>query len=129
METCNSCQTEAVWSTFGPWCDVCGGVVGPTGKHYIRHVATASGNGGSFKILRDESSATYAFVYKRNTKTWIEEKGEWRNQVATYMTHAPSLDAIIALVQPEARGDKSNPLPELIPAKSATEAELKTLSE
>lgn len=123
---CLGCKTTVPEHSYGAWCDSCGGVIRPDGSHYVRHVATAKGAGGEFKILWDDSTADYSFTRLVKIKKFVEEQGQWV-QMYEPRTHRGRLDDVIALVQPYARGDSAD-LPELIHTKHATESEIEAIS-
>jgi len=101
---CRGCDAIAIETSYGPWCDVCGGVMLRTGEPYVRHVATASGPGGEFKILFDHTLRTYTVSVPMKTRTWIEIKQEFVQATKTFM-FIGTLDFVIALIQPYARGE------------------------
>lgn len=124
---CRSCGGDAISSSYGPWCDPCGGVYFDKGKPYVRHVATAKGAGGEFKILFDHSLGSYVFSVQREVKVWVKVRNEFKQGVRTF-THNGTLDAMIAMAQPEARGD-AHDLPQLLTGTGATPEEVATLDQ
>ena len=120
---CITCMDPVVETVWGPWCDKCGGVRAPTGLLIFRHVATAYGDGGRHPIVFDASTESYAVVmpHLRNPHAGeMDSFGEFRKSPLV-MAHG-TIDAMIALVQPLARGDGHH-LPSLAPAPSATKEE------
>jgi len=88
---------------------------------YVRHVATASGVGGQFKILFDHSLGEYVVSVTRNIKTWVEIKGEFLQAQRTFV-YKGTFDLVVALVQPEARGS-SQEFPDLVIGPGANDDE------
>jgi hypothetical protein len=104
-------------------------------------VATVEGAGGRYPVVYDISTESYGVAWPKkvilvkcvhcglqtpieNPKkdlTHLEDMG-----VPKHYSHRGSLDAMLALIQPIARGD-SNDIPELIAAPSATELEKKLI--
>jgi len=140
---CVGCQKEAQETLWGVWCDSCGGVMlGNPPKLFFRHVATADGAGGRFPIVYDASSCSYAVAYPRPKSDFVkcqycgketpadpvEEKRRDRSAKELGFVRAPfyvshgTLDAIIGIVQPMAKGD-SPEVPELSQAPSSTPEE------
>jgi hypothetical protein len=140
---CSGCGVEAKETWWGPWCDRCGGVmIGDPPKLFFRHVATVDGPGGRFSVVYDISTADYAVTYPRlgsttvqcrhcGQETPVDPEGERRRaaSAAELGFHLPpvstthgSLDAVLAAIQPFARG-KGDDIPELSRAPSATAEE------
>jgi len=124
---CRGCDAIAQESSYGPWCDACGGVMFRAGEPYVRHVATASGAGGDFKILYDHSFRQYSVAVTRNIKTWVELKKDFVQAVRTFI-YTGTLDYVIALIQPEARGDAKE-YPALLIGAGANDDEKASVAE
>ncbi len=124
---CRGCSEEAVESAYGPWCEKCGGVMYRSGEPHVRHIATAHGEGGEFKILYDHSLASYTASIVRLIRTWVEIKGEFIQAERTF-THQGTLDTMIALVQPWARG-QSGEIPTITVGPGSTEDERQVVEE
>ena len=141
MQACKGCGNAAGADWFGdPWCDPCGGIAGRPGWLLMRHVATVDGEGCRLPIVWDVSQGYYKFrhpnkVNPRYVKAMKEaeerkKKGlEPRKLIETEFSAQPiltisheSLDAVIAMSQPIARGD-SDEWPELSAAPTATKSE------
>ena len=122
---CYKCDANSIESTYGPWCDTCGGVAYPSGEMYVRHVATAMGAGGEHHILFDSSLNEYSFLNKRLVKVWLRRQGRFATVLKTFINHG-NLDLMIALAQPFARGDGAE-LPDLLAGTGATEEEKEIL--
>lgn len=122
---CPGCGAEGKETVLGIWCDTCGGVVirkGPNGPELLfRHVATLDGKGGRFPIVYDVSTGDYSMAYQREVKEFVKIRDEWVQRVKTFTNHG-TLDAVIALGQPHAKGDGEE-MPELSVAPSATPEE------
>lgn len=89
--------------------------------HYVRHVATAIGAGGAYRILYDASLNAYSVGIMRPVKIKVRYKDEWVEGKKLFTYHG-TLDAMVALAQPEARGSDSD-LPVLSATPSATPEE------
>lgn len=122
---CRNCESEARETSYGPWCDACGGVYLRKGEPYVRHVATAKGHGGEFPILYDHTLGGYTFSYQRLVRTWVQLKNDWVQANRTF-TNSGSLDLMIAMAQPHAKGDGKE-LPELMAGHGATKEEIAQL--
>ncbi len=128
--TCPGCEAEVPNSYLGPWCDSCGGLMVRPGVLLLRHVATVDGPGGRYPIVFDLSCQDYSCTIPVPPPNYnpgeLDEDGFHPPPLTTY--RAPSLDAIIALMQPIASGPKGPdglppPMPELSAAPSATPRE------
>lgn len=113
---CNGAVDETLW---GPWCDPCGGVVVGGGHGLIfRHVATVQGEGGTFPIVYDKSSSAYAHMLKEpNPNAHLNGGDDGFHRPPVQVVHG-TLDAVLAIAYPDARGD--GPGASLAPAPSAT---------
>lgn len=139
---CIGCSTETTFSEWGDWCDVCGGVMvpGTPPRLFFRHVATAKGPGGIFAVVYDVSAEAYGVAWPRKVmmtrcihcgqQTPVDARSGLTVlddlQHRGYHSKRGSLDAMLALVQPLARGD-SQEIPELAPAPSITDEERRTI--
>lgn len=154
MVECINCKSQnTVENVWGNWCDACGGVMLPgslvddsdKGLHpgpprlFFRHVATVSGAGGRYPIVFDLSAGQYAIAWPRKVElvkcqhcgqnTPVERTGLGNLddlKLIGYHSARGTLDAIIAVGQPIAKGD-SDELPELSAAPSSTEEERKII--
>src|SRR6266496_1181193 len=124
---CRNCGGQARETSYGPFCDRCGGVWLRPGEPYVRHVATAKGEGGEFPILYDHSLSEYAFSFQRLVRTWVQVQNDWVQTLRTFTKHG-TLDEMIALVQPHARGTGAG-IPELLTGSGATPEEILILDE
>lgn len=126
---CLKCGGESIQTSYGPWCNTCGGVMCSNGEPYVRHVATVKGAGGEYTIIYDYSISQYSFSYKRAIKLWVgtEEGGDWKQGIKTF-TQNGSLDEMLSMAQPHAQG-KGQELPELFTGTGANQEELAILNE
>ena len=141
MRQCLGCEKVATASWFGDaWCDPCGGVMGTKNLLLFRHVATVDGAGGRIPVVWDESGKCYKFRhpskvnprYERYMAESVERKKsglpprppiEAEFAVQPILTiNNESLDAVLAIAQPIARGNKEE-WPELSAAPTATKSE------
>ena len=141
MISCVGCGRETIQDMWGNWCDNCGGVViGPPPRLFFRHVATLDGAGGRYSVVYDLSSESYGVAWPKkstmvkcthcgqltpgdNVRFGLLQLDEINPQ---YYSTRGTLDAVVALIQPVARGD-SDELPTLSVAPSCTEEERKIL--
>jgi hypothetical protein len=137
---CLGCERETIETAWGNWCDPCGGVViGQPPILFFRHVATMSGPTGHYPIVFDVSSNSYGVAWPRktlmvtcihcglqtpgdDTRNGLKRLDDLRTQ--QFYSKRGTLDEILAWIQPIARGDGPD-MPELAPAPSATEIEVK----
>ena len=135
---CLGCGDEVVVNEWGNWCDKCGGVIlaGKPPRLFFRHVATVDGKGGRFPIIYDLSSASYGVAWPRKVtyvtcihcggKTPGDDPREGLARLddlkVSFNSKRGSLEAMMALIQPIARGD-SDDFPEISAAKTATQEE------
>ncbi len=140
---CVGCNDEVPETVWGNWCDKCGGVVipgTPRARLFFRHVATVDGAGGRFPVVYDLSAEAYGVSWPK-TQVMVtcvhcgsQTPGEDPRNGLTRLDdlRVPSnsrrgtLDAMIALIQPIARGD-SEDLPGISAAPSSTPEERKTV--
>ncbi len=130
MLTCPGCGTTVPPYFLGPWCDTCGGIMARPGVLLLRHVATVDGPGGRFPIVFDRSCDDYSCSIPKAPRPEAQmklrdEDGFKRPRITTYRG---SLDLVIAMMQPIARGPKgpdgeAPPMPELSAAPFATDEE------
>lgn len=146
---CINCKGPTIENAWGNWCDACGGVMlpgppvpdseggvrpGPS-RLFFRHVATVYGAGGRFPIVYDLSANQYAIAWLRKVEvvrcvhcgqnTPVDRQGLGKLddlKLLGYNSARGSLDAMIAIGQPLAKGDSAE-LPDLAPAPTATEEE------
>jgi hypothetical protein len=140
---CVGCNREGIETLWGCICNECGGVMvaGGDGPRLIfRHVASVDGEGGRFQVVFDASAADYAVAYPRKAPMVVRcvhcgcetptdlagaraaaEIGMLK-QPAHYVTHG-TLDAVLAVIQPIARGSNGQGPPELSRSPHATEEE------
>jgi hypothetical protein len=119
---CPNCGGSVQETLFGPWCDPCGGVVFKPGPPFFRHVATVDGAGGRYPIVFDVSTGDYAHMRPGVLRVAAGRsvEGEFKRPMVE-VAHG-SLDAVIALSYPDAKGEGEGP-PELSSAPSATPEE------
>ena len=143
MKACKGCGNAGGADWFGdPWCDPCGGIAGRPGMLLMRHVATVDGKGCRLPIVWDVSQSYYKFRHPKKVnpryealhKEAVDEHGNLRISledidlndefpVTPVLTISnKSLDAVIALSQPIAKGD-SDEWPGLSAAPTATKSE------
>ena len=127
--TCPGCTAEVPNYFLGPWCDACGGIASRLGVLLLRHVATVDGPGGRFPIVFDASCQDYSCSANMPPPGYDPTKRDEDGfRPAPITTFHGTLDAVISLMQPIARGPKTldgeaPPLPELSAAPSATPQE------
>lgn len=122
---CVTCSGPVQHTLHGDWCDACGGVSFKPGQLFFRHVATVEGAGGRFPIVFDLSGNDYAASYPKPPGTLampILADADLGFRPSGVFTVRGTLDAVIAIMQPVARGD-SLEMPELSAAPSATDEE------
>lgn len=118
---CPNCDGPVNFTLFGAWCDTCGGVATRKGLLFFRHVATVDGAGGRYPIVFDVSTGDYAHMHPgTQPDTGPKVEGEFRRPHVR-VSHG-SLDAVIALAYPDAKGDGEE-APELSAAPTATPEE------
>lgn len=136
---CKKCNSEVVENAWGDWCDYCGGVIVGT-KLFFRHVATVEGKGGRYPIVYDLSAETYGVawpkkvVFVKCVYCGMQTPGDDPRDGLTrlddlrvsYYSKRGSLDAMLAFIEPVARGE-SVELPELSAAPSSTPEERKLI--
>lgn len=124
---CKGCKGDTIDTWYGEWCQVCGGTAVRPGVLIYRHVATVDGKGGRLAIVWDESTQDYAFIYPRKINPHAgshDLDGEFR--LTKLCTAHGSLDAMLALAQPEAKGD-GDEFPSLSASPFSTVAERKMM--
>lgn len=117
---CQNCRGEVVYNDWGPWCDRCGGVYFKPGVVFFRHVATVEGQGGRFPIVYDLSTSDYAFMHKEPAAVDGKTDLDGFHKPGVNVSHG-SLDAVIGISWPDARGEGAEA--ELSAAPSATDEE------
>jgi hypothetical protein len=135
---CLGCGQETIFSEWGDWCDPCGGVVvaGSPPRLFFRHVATVKGDCGIFAVVYDISAEQYGVAWPRKVVTTKcihcgqNTPIDVRTGLAVlddlqhrgFHSKRGTLDAMLAFVQPMARGGSSE-IPILAPAPSVTDEE------
>jgi len=113
---CQGCGLECRDWYGDAWCDHCGGVMARPDLLIFRHVATVDGKGGRLPIVYDESTSDYKFRYPHTPKPSEALKRKIddgfnpdfvRRRSAGFLSAHGSLDAILALALPWAKGDGS----------------------
>lgn len=99
---CVTCKGETKETTFGPWCDVCGGVSFKPDQLFFRHVATVDGPGGRFPIVYDMSTSDYAYMHKEPNPPSNKRDIDGFHPPRARVSHG-SLDAMIAISYPDVR--------------------------
>jgi hypothetical protein len=106
---CSGCGRECRDWFGDAWCDECGGVMARPGLLIFRHVATVDGKGNRLPIVWDESSSDYKFRYpyvlKPTRKLMGIDPDFKRSRRDRFLTAHGTLDAILALALPHAKGD------------------------
>lgn len=135
---CKGCNRETVENAWGHWCDNCGGVVvGNPPKLFFRHVATVDGPGGRYPIVFDVSAGAYGVAWDRKV-TLVKcihcgqqtPSDDHRKDLTRldelrphgYYSKRGTLDAMLAFIQPIARGDGED-FPEISAHPNATDEE------
>jgi len=127
---CVTCSGATQQTLYGDWCDTCGGVSFKPGQLFFRHVATVDGAGGRFPIVFDLSGNDYSASYPKPPEAPVMPMladADLGFRPPEVFTVRGTLDAVIAVMQPIARGD-SPELPQLLAASSATDTEKILLS-
>jgi hypothetical protein len=120
---CLKCGKAAPLTWYGVWCDRCGGHWARPDLLLYRHVATMDGPGGRLAIVFDASTDDYSFIYPGRKNPNAGRLGIDEDfHRSPFLTAHGTLDAMIALAQPVAKGD-SEGFPELSVAPSATKEE------
>jgi len=135
---CQGCKGDTVDNAWGHWCDACGGVVvGTPPRLFFRHVATVDGAGGRFPIVYDISAQAYGVAWPkivtmikcvhcgmqtpgsddRKGLTKLDDSGS-----QNFYSKRGTLDAMLAFIQPIAKGD-SEDFPEISANPNATDEE------
>lgn len=138
---CIGCDREGIETLVGVWCDPCGGVVGRSAERdalgnvlrdgllLLRHVATVDGGGGRYPVVFDSSTGDYSASWPRVSsvvRPTVRIDPDLQFRVNGIHTVHGTLDAVLAIVQPAAKGDSSD-WPELSVAPTATVEERKLL--
>ena len=120
---CVGCNGLAVEMIYGQWCDTCGGLAIRPGVLLLRHVATVEGAGGRYPIVYDLSTSDYSACWPRPKDA--EDRGsldpDGFRSPPVYTVHG-TLDAVIAVMQPQAKGEAEE-WPSLEAARSSTDEE------
>lgn len=125
---CEGCGRDAEVVLLGPWCDECGGVASRPHTLLYRHVATVDGKGGRYPICFDHSTSDYVAAHERLVPSpFKKDMDGFRPHHIARVIHG-TLDAVIAYMQPVARGPVGNELPDLLAAPRATTEELAILA-
>jgi hypothetical protein len=90
----------------------------------FRHVATVDGGGGRLAIVFDASTRDYAFIYphRQNPRAGHRDRDLGEFRTSPFVTAHGSLDSMIALAQPVARGELAE-MPTLSASPFATTLE------